>query len=103
MHPDPRRYRIQLVVDGTSRRVTDDGGATAFCRRLHGEVRVAGMAVRDGAVRFEDGNGGYVYAVRAETVFAFVEEPFTSTRWRLRRRTQAVLRLPQQALKACSY
>ena len=28
------------------------------------------VTVRDGAVAFEDGNGGYVYAVQAATVFA---------------------------------
>ena len=72
---------MQLVVDGTARRVTDDGELRRFAEVYTAKYEWP-MAVRDGAVHFEDGNSGYVYAVRAETVFAFVEEPFTSTRWR---------------------
>ena len=72
---------MQLVVEGNVRRVTDDGELRRFAEVYAAKYRWP-MTVRNDAVHFEDGNSGYVYAVRAETVFAFVEEPFTSTRWR---------------------
>jgi PPOX class probable F420-dependent enzyme len=72
---------MQFVVDGTSRRVTDDAELTQFVEAYTPKYGWP-MTIHDGSVHFEDGNSGYVYAVRAETVFAFVEEPFTSTRWR---------------------
>ncbi len=72
---------MQLVVEGNVRRVTDDGELRRFAE-VYAAKYSWPMTVRNDAVHFEDGNSGYVYAVRAETVFAFVEEPFTSTRWR---------------------
>jgi PPOX class probable F420-dependent enzyme len=72
---------MQLVVDGTSRRVTDDAEIRRFAEVYSAKYGWP-MTVREGSVHFEDGNSGYVYAVQAETVFAFVEEPFTSSRWR---------------------
>jgi hypothetical protein len=72
---------VQLVVDGTSRRITDDVEIGRFAE-VYSVKYGWPMTVRDGAVHFEDGNSGYVYAVRAETVFAFEEEPFTTSQWR---------------------
>jgi len=71
----------QIVVDGTARRVTDEEELRHFAEAYTPKYGWP-MTIRDGSVHFEDGNSGYVYAVRAETVFAFVEEPFTSSRWR---------------------
>ena len=72
---------MQVVLDGTARRATDDGELQRFVAAYTPKYGWP-MAIREGSVHFEDGNSGYVYAVRAETVFAFVEEPFTSSRWR---------------------
>jgi|SRR5688572_29996023 nitroimidazol reductase NimA-like FMN-containing flavoprotein (pyridoxamine 5'-phosphate oxidase superfamily) len=71
---------MQLVVEGDARRVTDNEDLQRFVAAYTPKYGWP-MTIRDGAVHFEDGNSGFVYAVRAETVFAFVEEPFTSTRW----------------------
>ena len=72
---------MQLVVDGTSRRVTEDEDLRRFAELYTAKYEWP-LTIRDGVVHFDDGNSGYVYAVRAETVFAFVEEPFMSSRWR---------------------
>jgi PPOX class probable F420-dependent enzyme len=71
---------MQIVADGTARRVTADVEIERFVAAYSPKYGWP-MTVRDGSVHFEDGNSGYVYAVRAETVFAFIEEPFTSARW----------------------
>ena len=72
---------MQVVVEGTSRRVTDEQELRRFAE-VYSPKYEWPIVIRDGSIDFEDGNSGYVYAVRAETVFAFIEEPFATTRWR---------------------
>ena len=74
---------MQIVVEGAARRVSDAASlqrfADAYAPKYEWPVTVV-----DGAVTFEDGAEGNVYAVLAETVFALSDDgSFTSTRWRL--------------------
>jgi PPOX class probable F420-dependent enzyme len=71
---------MQVVVEGTSRRVTDEQELRRFAE-VYSPKYEWPIVIRDGSIDFEDGNSGYVYAVQAQTVFAFIEDPFTSSRW----------------------
>jgi hypothetical protein len=71
------------VVDGVARRVTAAAElqrfADAYTPKYDWPIRVV-----EGAVEFDDGGGGNVYTVQAQTVFALSDDgTFTSTRWRL--------------------
>ena len=73
---------MQIVVDGVARRVTAASDLQRFADAYTPKYDWQ-MTVVDGAVAFDDGGGGNVYAVRVQTVFALSDDgSFTSTRWR---------------------
>ena len=74
---------IQIVLDGLARRVTGTDELQRFADTYTPKYDWPVTVVED-AVTFDDGGGGNVYAVRAQTVFALSDDgAFTSTRWRL--------------------
>ena len=74
---------MQVVVDGLARRITATAELQRFAEAYTPKYEWP-VTVADGAVAFDDGGGGNVYAVQASTVFALSDDgPFTSTRWRL--------------------
>ena len=74
---------IQIVVDAVARRVTAAAELHRFAD-VYTQKYEWPVTVVEGAVAFDDGGGGNVYAVQAETVFALSDDgSFTSTRWRL--------------------
>ncbi|MFI5755435.1 pyridoxamine 5'-phosphate oxidase family protein [Streptomyces sp. NPDC051569] len=76
------RGGLDLVVEGTAVRVTDDGLLKALSRAWEGKYgRDWHFDVQDGGFVGEAGNLALVFEVAPRTVFGFGKAPYSQTRW----------------------